>query len=115
MQGSQASAQAREREGGDGGGGGGVGRGRARGCVLCLYAGERVAAGVPFGYWATSDEWAAVFSPLALSIQHGESGVFVCNFLLVFEIKKLDSSKSNKLETPFQEFLSFSLSRSSSF
>jgi hypothetical protein len=69
----------------------------------------------PFGYWATSDEWAAVFSPLALSIQHGESGVFVCNFLLVFEIKKLDSSKSNKLETPFQEFLSFSLSRSSSF
>jgi hypothetical protein len=85
-----------------------------------LYAGERVAAGVPFGYWATPDEWATVFSPLALyellgSIQHVESGVFVYNFLLVFEIKKLDSSKSNKLETSFHEFLSFSLSRSSSF
>jgi hypothetical protein len=90
MQGSQASAQAREREGGDGGGGGGVGRGRARGCVLCLYAGERVAAGVPFGYWATSDEWAAVFSPLALSEL---VGLKVIQFLDLSKVNSLSASR----------------------
>jgi hypothetical protein len=47
----------------------------------------------------------------------GIKGVFVYSFLSFFslEIQKLDDPKSEKLEAPFYELLSFSLSGPSNF